>query len=209
MMKRILSNKSRALGSAVLAAAAATTLVVVSPPTGAGHGTTSSSSAQATPSASEAATQSTDALLADRTDTASRSEERLVIPESLTAAAPEAAAVEAVPAPEPNPVEVAIATGDNRAIGQAMAAERGWTGYEWTALELLWTRESQWNDRAMNASSGAYGIPQSLPGSKMASAGADWQTNPVTQITWGLDYIAGRYGSPSAAWAHSQAVGWY
>ena len=69
--------------------------------------------------------------------------------------------------------------------------------------------ESSWNYRASNPSSGAYGLVQALPGSKMASAGADWMTNPATQITWGLGYITGRYGSPCGAWAHSQAMNWY
>ena len=62
---------------------------------------------------------------------------------------------------------------------------------------------------AYNASSGAYGIPQALPGSKMATAGADWETNAATQIEWGLGYVQGRYGTPCGAWAHSQDVGWY
>ncbi len=96
-----------------------------------------------------------------------------------------------------------------RAIGKIMAAERGWTGQQWTCLNLLWNRESQWRWNADNPSSSAYGIPQALPGRKMASAGADWATNPVTQIAWGLDYIADRYGSPCNAWAHSESVGWY
>ncbi len=102
------------------------------------------------------------------------------------------------------------ANGGNRALGQRMADEiKGWTGSSWTSLDNLWTRESQWNHTAENPSSGAYGIPQALPGDKMASHGADWRTNPATQIAWGLDYIAGRYGDPNAAWAHSQSVGWY
>lgn len=105
------------------------------------------------------------------------------------------------PGSRPNP-------GSNKALGQQMAAARGWSA-EWGCLEKLWDKESHWNERAMNRSSGAYGIPQSLPGSKMASAGADWQTNPATQIKWGLGYIAGRYKSPCGAWAHSQSVGWY
>ncbi|GAA1860758.1 ubiquitin-like domain-containing protein [Myceligenerans crystallogenes] len=99
--------------------------------------------------------------------------------------------------------------GSNREIGQQMAAARGWTGSEWTCLEALWTRESNWDHTAMNPSSGAYGIPQALPGSKMGSHGSDWQTNPATQIAWGLDYIAGRYGTPCGAWGHSESVGWY
>lgn len=70
-------------------------------------------------------------------------------------------------------------------------------------------RESGWNYRAQNPSSGAYGLVQALPGSKMASAGADWRTNPATQIKWGLNYMNERYGSPNAAWAFWQANGWY
>ncbi|GAA3125893.1 hypothetical protein GCM10010466_15970 [Planomonospora alba] len=109
--------------------------------------------------------------------------------------------------PQQLPPGTANPTG-NKAIGKQMVEERGWGG-EWGCLEKLWMKESGWNERAMNRSSGAYGIPQSLPGHKMASAGADWQTNPATQIKWGLDYIKGRYGSPCGAWAHSQAKGWY
>ncbi|MDO4241215.1 MAG: transglycosylase SLT domain-containing protein [Microbacteriaceae bacterium] len=92
---------------------------------------------------------------------------------------------------------------------QAIALRYVGAGPEFNCLVALWNKESNWNAHAMNASSGAYGIPQSLPGSKMASAGADWQTNPETQIRWGLGYIKGRYGSPCAAWGHSQRVGWY
>ncbi|WP_067182624.1 lytic transglycosylase domain-containing protein [Microtetraspora niveoalba] len=99
--------------------------------------------------------------------------------------------------------------GSNKAIGREMAAARGWGDSEWGCLERLWDKESHWNERAMNRYSGAYGIPQSLPGSKMASAGGDWQTNPATQIKWGLGYIAGRYKTPCGAWGHSQSVGWY
>jgi hypothetical protein len=77
------------------------------------------------------------------------------------------------------------------------------------ALDQLWAHESGWNQFAENPSSGAYGIPQALPGSKMVSAGADWRTNPATQITWGLGYIRDRYGSPSAAWSFWQANNWY
>jgi hypothetical protein len=80
---------------------------------------------------------------------------------------------------------------------------------EWNCLNKLWTRESGWNEYARNRSSGAYGIPQSLPASKMASAGADYLTSSVTQIRWGLDYIQARYGTPCNAWSHSQRTGWY
>lgn len=97
----------------------------------------------------------------------------------------------------------------NRALGMQMCAERGWSATQCNDLGTLWERESGWSASAHNPSSGAHGIPQSLPGSKMASHGSDWATNPRTQIAWGLDYIAGRYGNPSAALAHSNSVGWY
>ncbi|MER7210891.1 lytic transglycosylase domain-containing protein [Streptosporangium sp. NPDC000239] len=96
----------------------------------------------------------------------------------------------------------------NKALGKSMLEAMGW-GDQWGCLEKLWMKESGWNERAMNRYSGAYGIPQSLPGSKMASAGSDWQVNPATQIQWGLTYIKGRYGTPCGAWGHSQATGWY
>ena len=97
-----------------------------------------------------------------------------------------------------------------RAVARTMAAEKyGWGADQFAALEKLWQKESGWSYTAYNASSGATGIPQSLPGSKMATAGADWETNAATQIAWGLDYIARGYGSPSAAWAHSQSMNWY
>ena len=96
-----------------------------------------------------------------------------------------------------------------QAIGYRMVAERGWGVQEFDCLVLLWNRESHWNVYANNPSSGAYGIPQSLPGEKMASVGADWQTNPVTQITWGLNYIQARYDTPCGAWAHSEETNWY
>jgi hypothetical protein len=85
----------------------------------------------------------------------------------------------------------------------------GWGLGQFDPLERLWTRESGWRWSARNPSSGAYGIPQSLPASKMASAGSDWRDNAGTQIKWGLGYIRGRYGSPGNAWAHSQRTGWY
>ena len=99
----------------------------------------------------------------------------------------------------------------NREIGQELASGYGWVGQEWICLERLWTGESNWNHLSYNSSSGATGIPQSLPGNKMASAGADWQTNPSTQIKWGLSYIAGRYGTPCSAWNswNSRSPHWY
>jgi hypothetical protein len=96
-----------------------------------------------------------------------------------------------------------------RRIAKVLAAERGWTGTQFQCLDRLWTRESGWNYRAVNRSSGAYGIAQSFPGSKMAVFGDDWRTNAITQIKWGLNYIDERYGTPCGAWAHSQSTGWY
>jgi hypothetical protein len=104
---------------------------------------------------------------------------------------------------------VDIAQGDPREIARALLPRFGFSGDQFGCLDSLWTRESGWNPSADNPSSSAYGIPQALPGSKMASAGADWATNPVTQITWGLGYIQDRYGSPCAAWAHSESSGFY
>ncbi|MCC3762258.1 hypothetical protein K3N28_04125 [Glycomyces sp. TRM65418] len=97
----------------------------------------------------------------------------------------------------------------NKAVGCTMTLEAGWDMNEVGCLVNLWERESNWNETAYNSGSGAYGIPQSLPGDKMASHGDDWETNPVTQIAWGLDYIDGRYGSPCGAWSHSESNGWY
>ena len=98
---------------------------------------------------------------------------------------------------------------DPRLIAQALLADYGWSTDQFGCLDSLWTRESNWRVDADNPSSSAYGIPQALPGSKMSSAGSDWATNPVTQIRWGLGYIADRYGSPCGAWAASQSKGWY
>ncbi|PWD51967.1 hypothetical protein C8046_16275 [Serinibacter arcticus] len=99
--------------------------------------------------------------------------------------------------------------GSNRAIAQELLSARGWDSAQWSCLDSLWQKESNWNHLAKNKSSGAYGIPQSLPGNKMASVGSDWQTNPATQITWGLNYIEGRYGNPCGAWDHSKRKNWY
>jgi hypothetical protein len=104
---------------------------------------------------------------------------------------------------------VDVADSDPRDIARALLPEFGFSADQFGCLDSLWTRESGWNPSADNPSSSAYGIPQALPGSKMSSAGADWATNPVTQITWGLGYIRDRYGSPCGAWAHSEASGFY
>jgi hypothetical protein len=105
------------------------------------------------------------------------------------------------------PVDVPT-PGSAKAIAYSMVKARGWSTSEYQCLVDLWNRESGWNVTAANPS-GAYGIPQALPGSKMSSAGPDWQSNARTQIAWGLGYISGRYGTPCSAWAHSNAYNWY
>jgi hypothetical protein len=99
--------------------------------------------------------------------------------------------------------------GTVKAYAYTQVTQRGWQRDQYSCLVKLWNRESNWRYNASNRSSGAYGIPQALPGAKMASEGADWMTNPETQIKWGLGYISGRYGSPCGALAHSDKLGWY
>ncbi len=97
-----------------------------------------------------------------------------------------------------------------RATARDLAASQyGWGESQFQCLDQLWQKESGWSYAAYNASSGATGIPQALPGSKMATAGADWESNATTQVTWGLGYIAAAYGTPCSAWSHSQSVDWY
>jgi len=102
-----------------------------------------------------------------------------------------------------------LVPGSARALGASMAAGRGWTGVQFSCLDDIWTRESNWRVNAYNLGSGAYGIPQAQPGSKMLTAGPGWQTNAATQIAWGLDYIARAYGNPCGAWLFWQSHYWY
>jgi hypothetical protein len=118
---------------------------------------------------------------------------------SKAAAQPGQTAAAAVPA----------ASGSPRQIAQAMLGSFGWSSSQFSCLDPLWEHESRWSVTAANPGSGAFGIPQALPGSRMASAGPDWQTSAATQITWGLRYIRDTYGSPCAARSHAQATGWY
>lgn len=101
-------------------------------------------------------------------------------------------------------------SGDPKGYALQVVESEGWGADEFhSCLEPLWERESGWDHTATNSGSGAYGIPQALPGNKMASEGADWETNPATQIDWGIGYIKDRYSSPCEAWEHSEANGWY
>jgi hypothetical protein len=138
---------------------------------------------------------------------------------ATTAAAGQSPALSASPRPRatataparsasPRPKTAPARSGSPQQIAEAMLGSFGWSSSQFACLDPLWARESGWSVTAENPS-GAYGIPQALPGSKMASAGADWQTSAATQIEWGLGYIKGIYGSPCAAWDHEQATGWY
>jgi hypothetical protein len=109
-----------------------------------------------------------------------------------------------------NVAEAPATLSANEATAKLLAAGRGWTGAQWNALYALWTRESGFNNLADNATSGAYGIPQALPPTKMPfAAQAAGGSSPTAQINWGLTYIAGTYGNPVNAEAHEQEYGWY
>lgn len=126
-------------------------------------------------------------------------------------AAAEKAAAEQAAAAEAARKQAAANTVDGaKATASSLAAsEYGWGSDQFRCLDSLWTKESGWNYQAVNANGGATGIPQALPGSKMGTVAADWRTNATTQITWGLQYISAAYGTPCAAWAHSQASNFY
>jgi len=127
------------------------------------------------------------------------------------AAPPVAAPPVTAPAPAPvaPPAPVVEDPTGAKAYAQGVLAARGQGADQYSCLVQLWNRESGWRTGATNPSSGAYGIPQALPGSKMASSGLDWRTNPRTQVDWGVGYISSVYGTPCAAWDHSNRKGWY
>ena len=168
----------------------------------------------------EPETVSTTSLFAEAVDGAQTIDQAAEAPEITLQR--DSYAVYVKPKPKPKPVVGTASTGGGwtppfvkpdpgsaKAIAYEMVKARGWSDDEFACLVALWNRESGWRVNAYNKSSGAYGIPQALPGTKMASAGADWQTSATTQIKWGLGYIKGRYGTPCGAWAHSQRTGWY
>ncbi|MBO0837960.1 MAG: lytic transglycosylase domain-containing protein, partial [Actinobacteria bacterium] len=124
------------------------------------------------------------------------------------AAAQKAAAQKAAQQQTTQQAAVTTASGSPQQIAQQLLDQEG-EGSQFSCLDQVWQKESGWSTSAQNASSGAYGIPQALPGSKMASAGPDWQTNAETQIKWGLQYIKSTYGTPCGALAHEQSSGWY
>jgi hypothetical protein len=139
-------------------------------------------------------------LAASRLATVSRSQPRSGTGKAALLAQPTGAAVTGTED---------ISDEDPRVIARALLTEFGFAQSEFGCLDSIYSQESGWRWNADNPRSSAYGIPQALPGSKMASAGADWRTNPVTQIRWGLGYIRDRYGSPCEAWAFKRVRGWY
>jgi hypothetical protein len=148
--------------------------------------------------------QISDAELAKREQSTSRSsDDRRTQAASLKSAALSDATGAAVTKSEN------LSDADPRTLARALMPLYGLSTSEFGCLDRIWTQESGWNVYADNPYSSAYGIPQALPGSKMASAGPDWQTSAETQIRWGLDYIRDRYGSACAAYSFKQARGWY
>lgn len=129
---------------------------------------------------------------------------------AAAAAAQRAAAERAAAAEAARKLAAGNTPAGAKATASSLAASQyGWGADQFQCLDSLWTKESGWNYQAVNANGGATGIPQALPGSKMATIAADWRTNATTQITWGLRYISQSYGTPCAAWAHSQASNFY
>ncbi|MBQ7246054.1 MAG: G5 domain-containing protein [Firmicutes bacterium] len=126
---------------------------------------------------------------------------------------PEAEETPAEETPEETPAEPVSTdrsfANDYQRYAYERCIEYGWSEADFDALVKLWNRESGWNPTAKNSHSGAYGIPQALPGNKMESFGSDWETNGYVQVDWGLNYIAGRYGNPSVAWQYFSTRGWY
>ena len=102
-----------------------------------------------------------------------------------------------------------LSNADPKALARALMPQYGISSSEFDCLDNIWSQESGWDVHADNPTSSAYGIPQALPGSKMASAGPNWEDNPETQIRWGLGYIKARYGSACEAWSYKQGAGWY
>ncbi len=142
------------------------------------------------------------AALADRGVSLSRADERTAVDET------KASLLDQQPGGQTTKTED-LSSQDPRTIAKALLPVYGFDSSQFTCLDELYMRESGWNVHADNPTSDAYGIPQSLPGSKMASAGADWQNNAETQIRWGLQYIKSSYGTPCGAMAHENAFSWY
>jgi hypothetical protein len=166
--------------------------------------TTPLDGAAAALSASSPAEKLTEADLAEREQRASRSaEDRRPRADRSKARALSNASGVAVTKSED------LSTADPKALARALMPKYGISSSEFDCLDNIWSQESGWNVHADNPTSSAYGIPQALPGSKMSSAGPNWESNAETQIRWGLGYIKARYGSACSAWSYKQGAGWY
>ncbi len=206
--------------TAVLTAGAFTAAVLGAPQVGAaGAPTPDDSGADITP-----VSMSSDSFTADQADPLRPLRQAEPAPEAIGRApastpAPKPTSTSAPkksssssPAPKASSASTSkpkVSSGSPRDVGHRLMLRYGYGESQWQCLDALWTRESGWSVTDTNHSSGAYGIPQALPGSKMASAGSDWRTDPATQISWGLHYIDSRYGTPCAAWQHSQHYNYY
>jgi len=141
--------------------------------------------------------------LAEREQSASRSNERTAATSSLKSAELGSATGEAVTRTED------LTESDPKTLTKALMPQYGLASADFDCIDRIWTQESNWNVHADNPHSSAYGIPQALPGKKMSSAGADWHDSAETQIRWGLGYIENRYGTACAAWSFKRSHGWY
>jgi hypothetical protein len=140
--------------------------------------------------------------LGDRSRTASRSDRRTTVDAEKLSALNQDSGGQVTQTED-------LSNQDPRTIARAMLSQFGFGSDQFSCLDSLYMSESGWNIHADNPSSSAYGIPQALPGSKMASAGSDWENNAATQIRWGLGYIKGSYGTPCGAWSFKQGHNWY
>jgi len=140
--------------------------------------------------------------LGDRTPVASRSDRRTSVDPVKKRALDQASGGQVTQTED-------LSKQNPRTVARAMLSDFGFSSHQFSCLNALYMSESGWNVHADNPTSSAYGIPQALPGSKMASAGPDWAENPATQIRWGLNYIRSSYGSPCSAWAFKQSHQWY
>ena len=159
------------------------------------------------PTATDIPTAGPSSLLAGPSSLLAGPSSLLAGPSSLLAdPTPPITTVSSTPAPTPTPQPTPIpdTVANARAYVRAHLDAR-----QFSCVDILWQSESRWNPRAVNLTTGAYGIPQSYPAAKMATAGRNWRTSPRTQVSWGLQYIALRYGTPCAAWSFRVAHGWY
>jgi hypothetical protein len=179
--------KSQGSGDAASASLASTTV-----------GTTHDSTGSARTSSASPSTEE----LAGRTLSASRSDRRTSVDAVKKAVLSQQSGGQVTETED-------LTSQDPRTIARAMLPDFGFGSDQFSCLDSLYNSESGWDIHADNPSSSAYGIPQALPGSKMASAGSDWENNAVTQIRWGLGYIKGSYGTPCGAWSFKQGHNWY